>query len=144
MKKWDQYYTRSLQKLAHKFIRNTANFNHKYYLLISNLMSHKISQSHKVLHQNNIGKVTKCNCCEKLQVLIGTTLMTLNQEDFESCLSSLSDLAYDLKRKNHIQTIYLRTPSNAVYITLSQHQFLDTIDLLKGASLMLEINGILL
>ncbi len=106
-------------------------------------MSHKIEKSHTVLHQNDIGQVTKCNCCEQLQILVGTTLMTLNQKDFDACFSSLNKLAENLESTDHVETIYLRTPSNDVYITLSQKQFFKTIDLLKGASMLLEVNEIL-
>lgn len=106
-------------------------------------MSHNIEKTHKLLHQNTIGQVSACNCCEKLQVLIGTTLMTLNVQEFESCFASLCKLEKSLKTSAPIQTIYLRTPSNDVHITLSQKQFEEAVDLLRGASVLLEINQIL-
>lgn len=114
-----------------------------YYQLITKNMSHNIEQTDKLLNQNSIGQVSVCNCCDKLQVLLGTTMMTLSTQDFEACFASLTKLEQELKTGNPIQTIYLRTPSNAVYIALSQAQFFEAIDLLRGASVLLEINQIL-
>ena len=106
-------------------------------------MNHQLDKTHDILHQNSIGQVTRCNCCNKIQILIGTTLMTVNRIDFDSCFNSLNQLATNFESATHVQKIYLRTPSNHVYIALSQTQFFEAIDLLKGASVLLEVKEIL-
>ena len=143
MKKWVKRQKKKLLRIAVIYNAHRIPINNKHYQLETIKMSHKLDKTHQNLHQNNIGKVTQCNCCDKLQILIGTTLMTLNEEDFNSCFDSLNQLADDLAKTKHIETIYLRTPSNHVYITLSQEQFHEAIDLLKGASIIIEINKIL-
>ena len=143
MKKWIIFYRDGILRLARVLKNKKIHFHHRHYQLNTFIMNNKLEKSYQTLHENNIGKVTKCNCCGKLQILLGTTLMTIAQQEFDSCFISLNKLAADLEKTDHIQTIYLRTPSDDVFISLSQKQFFEAVDLLKGASVLLEINEIL-
>jgi len=102
-------------------------------------------KGHTVIHSNQFGYVSRCNCCGELQLCLGNVVLVLSKSDFANFKRSffeLNDLAsVKLHRAGSIERYTFLTSYSDLTLSLSQKEFRLTSDLLNLAELDQVINN---
>lgn len=98
-----------------------------------------------VIHANQFGYVSRCNCCQDLQLCLGNVVLTLGKSDFTNfkrCFFELNDpTTVRLHRTGRIKRYSFHTSYSDLTLSLSKKEYRLTVDLLNLAELDNVING---
>lgn len=101
--------------------------------------------NYKVLHQSDNGCVVLCRNCQYLQVMHGTTSISLTQEQFyrykEIIAEYISENSH-LSAKQH--AIYIPISSPAIQLLYSLRDLKELMEILEDAELGLEVEKLML
>ena len=89
----------------------------------------------KTWHIDDHGCVLQCKACNTYQVTFGTTMLTLNENNFAAFVR-LVTMRYETLipiDDDKLKYIVLPTPSNTIHIVLTEKELLDLHGMLQSA-----------
>ncbi len=97
----------------------------------------------EVLHKNEHGSVSVCECCDDMQLNFGNVLIQMPVNGFIRLRQLLRDMISEdaLVSISHCsdQKIVIRTPQPNLFITVTPEEFRHLADLLDTAVYMYEV-----
>ena len=96
-------------------------------------------KGHTLIHSNQFGYVSRCNCCKHLQLCLGNVVLVLGESDFFNFKRSffeLNDVAMvKLHRDGRIKRYSFLTSYSDLTLSLSSKEYHLTEDLLNLAEM---------
>jgi cephalosporin hydroxylase len=99
----------------------------------------------KVLHHNEHGHVVQCANCRHLQIGYGTTVISMDTDEFEKFNNAISE-SYEEYKNAHFsefKNITMHTPYKQIRLVFSPRDLMLLQDLLGQAGIMMEVNSLL-
>jgi len=97
-----------------------------------------------VLHHNFFGNISKCNCCNNLQLTIGNVIIPLTEEEYFEFDEFFDEVREDFKTEKKTNSkrkeYVVRTSVDNLILVFSYQELRATLELLTFATLMLTVN----
>ncbi|MCJ8289192.1 MAG: hypothetical protein HRT58_08520 [Crocinitomicaceae bacterium] len=101
-------------------------------------------KNHTIIHTNPFGYISRCNCCQDLQLCLGNVVLVLGESDFANFKRSFFELndfnSVRVHREGRVKRFTFLTSYSDMTLSLSKQEFHFTEDLLNIAELDAIIN----
>lgn len=97
-----------------------------------------------VLHENSFGNISKCSCCDELQLTLGNVIICFSEEEYADFDIFFNEIREDFKKENRTKSkskkYVIRTNQNGLILNFSYKELKQTIELLNFSTIMLSVN----
>jgi hypothetical protein len=98
----------------------------------------------EVLHENKVGLVAQCNCCNEIQIHIDNVILNLTIKEFTTFLELFNKIDInELNKNKSLEKIIIITPFNKVSLKLSTEEINNLSELLNISNVMLNIKSLI-
>ena len=105
----------------------------------------KNSHEYEVIHENEIGFITRCTHCDELQICLGNLMNSMPVKAFPCLVKAFRYLDHcEHVHRNAEHKLYekrpyiLRTPIDSIFIAFTKTEFEDALELLNMVAVILE------
>lgn len=103
------------------------------------------SEKIKTIHENSFGSISKCPCCEDIQVTLGNVVLTFSEEEYVEF-----DLFFDEIRRDFetlegktAQKYIIRTNRNGLALSLTHQELEATLELFNFSKIIRSANKLI-
>lgn len=104
-------------------------------------------QSMKLLHKNDFGNISKCKCCNELQLNLGNIILTFTEREYLEFDYFFNDIREDFATEepsnNNEKKYVVVTNHKGLVLSLSYQELYSTIELLNFSTIMLSIHNLM-
>lgn len=103
----------------------------------------------KLIHENRMGSVAKCNCCEKYSMRLGTVILPVKPRQMRALIYAFQDTLSSCFNTSNCNRYHQHTRVNFALnsahmsLSLAKDEIVQSIELLEFTLLMLEVEDIL-
>lgn len=101
-------------------------------------------QTMKILHENDFGNIAKCECCQELQLCLGSVILTFSEEEyleFDNFFDEIrKDFATENPTQNRSKKYVVVTNHKGLVLSFTYQELYNAIELLNFSTLMLSVN----
>jgi|GEM_PF-5942945 len=108
------------------------------------------NHNYQILDENEMGWISKCNCCGEIQVSLGTVLLHLPEAEFRPFARSFIKVGNCPMQGSGIEhprlgndRVLIQTPVQNLHLSFSRKEFNKLAVLLEMGCLMLDTQNIL-
>lgn len=102
------------------------------------------TKSMEILHENDFGYISKCNCCDDLQLNFGNVIISLSEEEYLEFDTFFNEIRKDFNiEKEDVgfnRKYIIHSNLNGLTLSFSNKELQKTIELLNFSTLMLSVN----
>jgi len=101
----------------------------------------------KTIHKNEFGNLSKCSCCNEIQLSLGNVILTFSEEEYLEFDLFFDEIRRDveaLESNGKQSTKYIiRTNRQGVTLSLSHQELKKTIELLDFSKIIWTVNQLI-
>lgn len=97
----------------------------------------------EILHQNEVGKVMTCTCCEDMQVHFGNVMLQMPIQGVRNLTTVLHKMGEEYADRVPAGKYVIRTPQQNMFITATQSELQGLVELLDTSLYMQEVKKML-
>ncbi|SFT44828.1 hypothetical protein SAMN05216474_0624 [Lishizhenia tianjinensis] len=102
-----------------------------------------------LIHENSIGSLAKCECCDKYSLRLGTVILPLSSKQMRELIYAFQDTLSSCFKHSNCKKYHQQTRVNFALnaahmsLSLSKDEIVQSIELLEFSLLMIEVGNIL-
>lgn len=97
----------------------------------------------RLLYHDEAGRVYKCTCCDKIQILFANVSMQQSLDEWLYFKESLEWMIYETPQMSETHRFSIKSGLGEMAIRLNRQQLGELVELIDGAAAMIELQDIL-